>query len=295
VGIEAILLKGPTLARWLYDHVSMRPYVDSDLLVPPGEIGRAEEILGSLGFEHAPLDDIPHDLPWHAHAWVRGRDGASLDLHRTLIGPAAEPGVVWSVLSGQTERMEVAGTEVNVLVKPARALHVALHAAQDGGLAKPLEDLRRAVDRLPVAGWEEARALAERLQATPALAAGLRLLPAGEVLAEQLGLPVDGPTSVRLRASGAPRSALSLEWLARTPGVRGKALYATRKLFPPAEFMRAWSPLASRGRLGLSVSYVWRLRWLLGAAGPAIRTWWRARRDAGESPAEASPSGIVGG
>lgn len=279
-GIHCILLKGPTLARWLYEHVAMRPYVDSDLLVAAADVGAAEEILARLGFEHPPLDDIPHDLPWHAHAWTRSRDAASVDLHRTLIGPGVGPEEVWRVLSAETERMPLGDIEVEVLTRPARAFHVALHAVQDGGLEKPLEDLRRAVRLLPLEGWQEAARLAADLEATPAFAAGLRLLPAGASLAAQLGLPTEAPLSVSLRARGAPRSALSVEWLARTPGLRAKLSYVARKLFPPVAFMRAWSPLAQRRPLGLALSYAWRLLWLAVAAGPALRSWWRGRREA---------------
>src|SRR6266571_2714839 len=57
--IRSILLKGPTIARWLYEQVSMRPYVDSDLMVADRDVCTAEEVLAGLGFEHAPLDDIP--------------------------------------------------------------------------------------------------------------------------------------------------------------------------------------------------------------------------------------------
>jgi len=283
-GIRCILLKGASLAHWLYDHVSMRPYVDSDLLVAPGNIAAAEAVLAGLGFEHAPLDDIPHDLPWHAHAWLRARDGANVDLHRTLIGAGVEPEEVWQVLSAETERLRVGTLEVEVLTKPARALHVALHAAQDGGLEKPLQDLRQAVDRLPDAMWEDAARLAERLRAGPALGAGLRLHPAGEALASRLGLPVEVPLAVELRASGAPRSALSLEWLTRIPGAGAKTRYVARKLFPPKEFMRAWSPPTPRGPARLAVSYVRRLVWLAGATRPAISSWREARRTvAGEA------------
>src|SRR5207248_1785857 len=49
--IRSVLLKGPTIARWLYEHVAMRPYVDSDLLIAVGDLDRAEEVLAALGFE----------------------------------------------------------------------------------------------------------------------------------------------------------------------------------------------------------------------------------------------------
>jgi hypothetical protein len=49
VGVPAILLKGPSVARWLYP-AGGRAYADSDLLVPASEFSRAEKVLRSLGF-----------------------------------------------------------------------------------------------------------------------------------------------------------------------------------------------------------------------------------------------------
>ncbi len=279
--IRSILLKGPAIAVWLYEHVSLRPYVDSDILVAAEDIEKAEEVLARLLFMQEPIsartrfDDVAHGLPWHAHSWVRQRDGAGVDLHRTLIGAAADPDEVWRVLSSQTESMPIRDLQVEVLAKAARALHVALHAAQDGGLPKALQDLERAIDHLPIDGWKEASHLAVRLDASPAFAAGLRLLPTGGALASELGLPTEAPLSVALRASGAPRSALSLEWLTRIHGVRSKAVYVWQKAFPSRAYMQAWSPVAERG---LAAAYVHRIGWLLAASGPALRWWWRGRR-----------------
>src|SRR5580700_11186524 len=49
VGIPSILLKGPSIARWLYP-AGGRSYADTDLLVPARELSRAETVLRSLGF-----------------------------------------------------------------------------------------------------------------------------------------------------------------------------------------------------------------------------------------------------
>jgi hypothetical protein len=40
-GVQVILLKGPSHARWLYDDPDQRTYTDCDLLVPPDEAVRA--------------------------------------------------------------------------------------------------------------------------------------------------------------------------------------------------------------------------------------------------------------
>jgi hypothetical protein len=278
-GIRSILLKGPSFARWLYDNEGERPYRDSDLLVQTGFVDLAEKLLAEIGFEHAPLDDLPHDRPWHAHAWVKPSENTGVDLHRSLIGITVSPDDAWSVLSEETEQMDLLGSEVEVLAPAARTLHVALHAAQDGRrLGKPIEDLRRALSRVDSATWEGAALLAVRLGALSAFVAGLRLEPEGQKLLERLDVHAKVSIEDALRAEGAPQLALSLEWLTRAPGVKGKLLFLAARVVPPPTFMRAWSSMARRGRLGLLLAYLWRPVWSLLQIGPSLRSWRRARK-----------------
>ncbi len=181
-GIPTILLKGPAVARWLYDEGAARSYVDTDLLLAPDDFPAAERVLVGLGFEREGLGTIPDDWPRHARTWLRS-DGANVDLHRTFVGVGVTPAELWETLSAQTETMRVGGADLDVLRPAARALIVALHAAKDGGrIAKVRHDLGHAIERLPVDLWRETALLAARLQATATLGAGLRRSPAGAAL-----------------------------------------------------------------------------------------------------------------
>lgn len=277
-GIESILLKGPAIARWLYDEGASRPYADCDLLIPPGDFVDGEGVLAELGFEREGLDTIPGDWPKHARTWYRN-DGGNVDLHRTLVGVGVTDAEVWEQFSSRTEIMKVAGTDVRVLSKAGRALVLTLHAAKDGAkVGKARHDLGHALERAPLEMWRETAALAARLQASPAFAAGLRLLPEGRRLADELGLASEIPMETALRQrGGAPPFAVGIEWLATTPGVMRKLLLIARKLLPPPAFMRSWTPLARRGRLGLALAYMWRPFWVVWRLGPALWTWFRAR------------------
>ena len=291
-GIRSVLLKGPAIARWLYDDGALRTYMDCDLLVPPDGFHRAEEILEELGFEREGLDAIPGDWPKHARSWRR-EDGGNVDLHRTLVGVGVADSEVWRILSSDTETMRVGGGDVDVPALSGRALILALHAAKDGPrVPKVRHDLGHALERADLEVWEEAGRLAARLGATPAFGAGLRVLPAGQELAKELHLPPEIPVEAALRRrGGAPPLAVGIEWLAGEPGRKGNIAVVGRKFFPPPRFMRAWTPLARRGPLGLAAAYVWRPFWVLWHLVPALWVWGRARREARRSrpPQERRP------
>ncbi len=285
-GVRSVLLKGPALTRWLYRENEMRGYADIDLLVPDPEVEASEEVLKALGFERHGLETIEGDWPRYSRNWVRS-DSVDVDLHQTLAGVGVPPETVWRTLTEGLEQMTVAGVDVDVLAPPARALALALHTAKDGPrIAKARHDLGHAIDRLPPELWIETVRLAERLGALGSLAAGLRLVaPSGVELADRLGLPADAPLDIAIRSGGgAPALALGIDWLVSSPGVRGKGRLVLRKIFPPASFMRAWSPLAERGRLGLMVAYVYRPVWVLWRAGPAVWALARARKRTGRHP-----------
>jgi hypothetical protein len=276
-GIESMLLRGPALAAWLYQQHEPRPYTDVDLLVSPDQILGAEAVLQESGFTLLPLPPLDQ----HARTWVRA-GGASVDLHQTLSGVAADADIVWSTLRRNAQILTVHGREMAVPSPEARALMVALHVTQHGRqLEQPLEDLRRALERTEVAVWRSATELAIELGALPAFASGLRRLASGSELADGLGLPTEDSVTSVLRAGNPPNMALGIDWLASRKGARAKLRFAATKLFPSPEFMRAWSSLANRGRLGLAASYVQRWAWVAWHAAPAVRAWLAARRQAG--------------
>lgn len=278
LGVHAILLKGPSFARWLYDERALRPYNDCDLFVSPDDFKRAEELLETTGFRRFGIESIPGDWPRAARTWVRG-DGEAVDLHHTFVGIGVSDADAWAALSGELETMRVGGVDVDVLPPAARAMTVALHAAKDGSrVAKAVHDLGHAVERLPEEVWTEAAALATRLEAGAAFVVGLRRSPAGAALAERLQLSYSMSVATALRAEGAPPLAIGIDWFLNERGVCQRALLVVRKLFPPPTFLRAWKPVARKGPGGLAVAFAWRPFWVVWHVGPALRAWWRARR-----------------
>jgi Uncharacterised nucleotidyltransferase len=289
-GIRPLLLKGPSIAGWLYGEGAARPYGDSDLLVSPGSYGPAENALRALGFR--PLGYLSQGHV-DSQAWLRRSDNASVDLHRSLVGVCASPDVLWEELAAKTETLRVGGIDVEVLGMPGRALHIALHAAQHGvDSERPLTDLGRAIRIVDEQVWREATELARRVDALPAFATGLRLDdPAGRRLVEHLHLPVDRPPLVVLRAGPEVRVAITLERLASEGSLRARARLLLGALLPSPGYMRKWATgrgwpwvgAGPPGRLGLWLAYIWRLIWILVRLPRAVATVRRARRGQGSA------------
>ena len=282
VGIRALLLKGPSIVAWLYRDGAARAYVDTDLFVAAGSYRQTGDVLRALGFR-------PLGYSWHRHSetWQRRRDASIVDLHRSLIGISAPPDTVWEELAAKTDTLRVGGIDVEVLRVPARALHVALHAAEHGvDLSHPLEDLARALRVADEAVWRDAADVARRINARPAFAAGLRFNPAGVRLAERLHLPVERPPAVAVRAGPDMPAVLTLENLTSEQPLRTRARLVFRALAPSPRYIRHWSttrmsgwPAAlRRGLLGLGLAYLWRPIWILLRLPKAINAVRRARR-----------------
>lgn len=262
-GVESLLLKGAALARSLYGPGEERGYFDVDLLVDPEDRAGAESVLTDLGYHNLSsrygVDDLAGVL--HAEVWsqtIVGFGNLDIDLHWRLEGCRVPPEVAWRALVTDAAAVEVQGKDLPTLGPPAMALHVALHAAQHGpDDPKALGDLRKALDRLPVTRWKEAAALAHRLEATEALAAGLRLLAAGRALADEIGLPAAEQLLWDLEnVRGRPRGTFHLDALAEAGTLRARARVLWRSLFPSPAWIRWEISWAQRGAPYLAAAYV---------------------------------------
>jgi hypothetical protein len=283
-GLRPILIKGPAIERRLYPEGVRRRYNDVDLLVAPSEFDAATEVLLELRYRTLLpsqwLGVQRAELPFHAAEFYReGQGAASVDLHRTIHWARVPPERVWSELSAGTDRITVAAVEVEVLGGGAQAAVVTLHAVQHGQyVPKPLDDLRHALERLDYEVWIEAAQIAERLGAAEPFAAGLRMLSAGESLAERLGLTRSEPPEVQLLRDGEGLIALALEQFVTEPSFRGRARLAWAKLLPSPDYIRMGYPIAHAGPLGLACGYVQRVGRLGRRTPAALAAWRRARR-----------------
>jgi hypothetical protein len=266
-GIEGVLIKGPTVAEWLYGAEQVRGYNDSDLIVSPRDRQAAARVLHQLGFREQPYPDPATSK--HATPWVRERDGAVVDLHHRLWGawgPTAQQ--QWEIFqSSWTERTAVGGRMVIVPIPAARLMLAALHASQHRDLeGKPLEDLRRAVARGTRDEWRRASILADAVGALREMTTGLMRIAEGAGLSEQLPLlranVLDEPERSRALAR--------LRWSeARDTGGTVKVI-ADAMALRPADLRRRY-PVAGRGRAGMTLAAALRVGHLVRRTPRVVR------------------------
>ena len=277
--VPCIVLKGRAFAELLYPG-AYRPYDDTDLLVPPTRLATAESILRRLGYAVRGGPDWPFSGPApHARQWARAADGANIDLHERLLGTTCGAERGWQLLAAHTEPMTLAGRPARRLDRPASALMCALHLAAHGRVAKPLEDIERALRLIPEPAWRTAHAMAVELGAVEPFATGLRFSESGGRLADRLGLPRSLTTRRLLQLdTSAPSAATTLdELLSQATGLARLQRLATA-IAPTPRDMRRHHPFARRGRSGLIASYLLRPARLAALVPRALVVRSRARR-----------------
>jgi hypothetical protein len=96
--------------------------------------------------------------------------------------------------------------------------------------------------------------------AAPAIRAGLRLVPEGQLLADAIGVGGVATREIQLRSSAADNGVLSVERMVTAGSWRRRVEYLHERLFPPEDWLRAH---------------------LTGGRAPPHPRWIRVRRAAG--------------
>ena len=173
-GVNALVLKGPTIADWLYPEAD-RVSADADFLVAPDQFDDAVAALTSRGFvDYAEGVREPERTP-HAITFTRtdpAVGGHQVDLHRYFPGIEADPARAFEVFWTRRQPATSAAVDVWFPDLPSRTLIIVLHAARGALTGKVLEDQRRAWEQGGVDLFREACDLARELDALAAFRVG---------------------------------------------------------------------------------------------------------------------------
>jgi Uncharacterised nucleotidyltransferase len=282
-GVRPVLIKGPAIAQWLYDDPRERRYGDIDLLIAPDQFALAEQVMAE--HEFIPVGDglRSTERPKHHDRWIRpGAQEITIELHRTLaLLRDLPPSLVWERLTAETMTIDVGGAAIETPAEAAAAVILCLHAAQHGASERgPRIDLARALEVVEMQTWRSAAALADRLEAGPAFAAGLQLVPGGRDLYRALDLGPAVPWPLRRLSAEERGLAMKIDALLSTRGTRSRMRFVADHLIPSRQYMLVTSPLARRGRFGIVGAYLYRPLHLLARFHQGLRAWRHAARGA---------------
>lgn len=209
-GVEAMPVKGPSLAVMAYGHPALRTFDDLDVLVRGSDVKASRPVLRGLGYA---TNEVPrfaeahhsfHDLQWFGEL-----DGGTLcvELHWALWSPTFFDGDIAEIWARSRPGLLRDRLTPMLAVEDA-LLHLAIHRTSSPLRLRFVCDIAELVRRNPELDWEALIDRATAYRARTALVAAL------DLAARLLDAPVPGMVLDRLRVGGLKRLALE-----RTCGV----------------------------------------------------------------------------
>jgi hypothetical protein len=164
-GIDALPVKGPTLAALVYRDLSLRLYEDLDVLVHRRDVNAATRVLADLGFTPTKAFDDSRDslIPdTHHVAFLNASTGVPLELHWSLSHKTIAKESLEDLWWTQRQDVDLGGTTVRTLGSELLVLYLCMHGAKHswariGWLCDLQQTLRRFGDIEWDVVWEVAR------------------------------------------------------------------------------------------------------------------------------------------
>ncbi len=198
-GIPVMLLKGLHLARYVYSEPALRTMADADLMVPRGDLARAEQLFLDGGYGPVPRPDLEQFCTWSSHLAKLVKPGAvDVELHWTIERPTSPFRIVPEELWARSREAVWERVRVRLLAPEDLLLHLALHVSYhhrfERAALKGLADVQAVVRKhAGELDWASVVARANAWGASSFVYATLCL--AGRILA----VPVPAPVLVELR------------------------------------------------------------------------------------------------
>jgi hypothetical protein len=209
-GVEAMPVKGPSLAMLAYGHPALRTFDDLDILVRRDDVDVSRPILRSLGYatNQVPTFSEAHHA-FHDLQWFGTLDGGLLcvELHWALWSPAFFGGDV-AELWARSRLVLLRDRPTPMLSTEDTLLHLAIHRTSSPLRLRFVCDVAEIVRRNPDLDWEAT------VQRATAYGARTALFAALDLAARLLDAPVPPAVLQRLRIGAAKRAVLE-----RTCGV----------------------------------------------------------------------------
>lgn len=177
--LDPVLLKGADLRRRLYREAALRPMVDVDFLIAPGDLARMQAAVEGLGYrlspslEHPParfIEQFGFELLYYPPPGKR----LLLEPHWGICAATCQYALPYEPLYSRAIPWDYDGIPVKLLSPEHLLLHLCIHAHSDIDNAMQLVDIMLVLERLPldwphflqeVARFRCARPVAQLLEA----------------------------------------------------------------------------------------------------------------------------------
>jgi hypothetical protein len=260
-GVACAPLRGAALAERLYGDACARPAGDIDLLVRRDDLDAVEATLSTLGFRavdrHA---GFAREFSYTLEMARDAHGGIVVEPHWTLAYPPFVDALDMDRVWARCRAGHVVGEPTLLLAPEAMLLNLCLHLvhkAPDVPLLWALDIDRLVRCQSDAIDWDELIGLARGARLERQLAAGLdhaaRLLrtPVPRAVMHALDT-APGPFDRLLGAESGVDGREGLALLFALRGVRRRARYAVRLLFPSPGFMAMEYGVSGRGALALA-------------------------------------------
>ncbi len=201
-GLEAMLLKGPALARFTYQDAALRPFSDLDLLVRPKDVEAAHLALRRAGYAIAGEAPTATDLTWrHARGYYDPeRRRIPVDLHWRYAGFPLLAEINYADVFARARPVPVGDERALIPAPEDMLVALGIHFQRELWYGQPrlryLRDVAAVAHRHPV-DWQR---VVEIAQETPLVRSPLYLVLGAA--AELLDAAIPPETLVALRPPG---------------------------------------------------------------------------------------------
>ncbi len=265
-GIEALAFKGPALAVLAYGDLTLRPFLDLDILIRERDLARARQIMLVQRYQHQasqPLTKPQQRLMRRRqhHDIFRRADGQSMvELHWALFNPRVA--ILWEFkyLWERRRFATIAGAPIPTLAQEDLLLYLCIHGAEHfWRKLKWICDLAELLRACPQMDWPSVMAGAKELGCERRLWLGLFLAR------DLLGTPLTQEIEAQMASDAAVKTlaAQVRASLGDDAGAGGSLIQ--KSLFQ----IRARQRLLDRGRYSF--------RFLEAFVGPQLADWERLR------------------
>ena len=250
-GLELLLLKGAALAYTHYRQPYLRPRNDVDLFLRLSDLGRAEELLASLGYERAPEADAEVWTGQRHYVKTAATGAVHIDLHWRVANPLAfAEALTFDDAWPRSVAVPVLGPFARALSAPDAMLLACIHRVahhQDRINLLWLWDIHLIASAFSAAEWRLFldRAIRSRMRSVCArsfmLASECFGTEIPETASSALRAAADEPAAAFLRG-GLRQVDIARADLAALTTWRQRFALVREHLWPPVAYMRAKYP-----------------------------------------------------